>query len=433
MTKSKQGYKLIKTSFGKFEEIPSDWEIVSLGDISTIKRGSSPRPIADQKYFGNGRGWIRISDVTKSKKYLEKTRDTLSKLGESKSVPVNPNDVIMSVEATIGKPIIVNMKACIHDGFIVFFNLDPSVNHEYLYYFLKNREKLTKTSGQMGSQFNINIKMVSEIKFYKPPLTNQQKIVSILSHFDELSMKYDAMIELTKKLKRSLIQQLLTKGIGHKKLKKLAVVPRFIDFTYPEDWNVKKLDDISIEIRDGPMGFALHAYDYVEKGIPVLRIQNLKNLTVTKKDLRYISKEKHDELKKSQVKPLDIVISKTGILGMIGILPKDYGPANLNQALARISLNDKTLVNYVTTFLSSNLPQQILSVIGSGRTVQSGLKLSDIKNLEIPFPSLEEQEKIMLMESNLDSKLKKLKSIKTELDIFKDNTSKYLLTGKIHV
>lgn len=48
------------------KEIPKDWEIIRFSEISKIRRGASPRPIADQKYFGNGRGWIRISDVSKS-------------------------------------------------------------------------------------------------------------------------------------------------------------------------------------------------------------------------------------------------------------------------------------------------------------------------------------------------------------------------------
>ena len=66
----KKGYKLVKTSYGKYEEIPEEWELTKFNEISKIKRGASPRPIADQKYFGNGRGWIRINDVTNSQKYL---------------------------------------------------------------------------------------------------------------------------------------------------------------------------------------------------------------------------------------------------------------------------------------------------------------------------------------------------------------------------
>jgi len=218
---------------------------------------------------------------------------------------------------------------------------------------------------------------------------------------------------------------------GYKKFKKLLVIPRFIDFTIPELWEVFRLDELSIEIKDGPMGFGLHTYDYVEKGIPVLRIQNLKNLTVTKDDLRYISEEKHEELKKSQVNPLDIIISKTGVLGMIGVVSIDYGPANLNQALARITLKDKKMVPFVSSFLSSKIPQQILSVVGSGRTVQAGLKLSDIKNLEIPIPPLDEQQKIDTILLNVDSLIQQYDSIIESTKKIKTGLMQQLLTKGI--
>jgi type I restriction enzyme, S subunit len=70
------------------------------------------------------------------------------------------------------------------------------------------------------------------------------------------------------------------------------------------------------------MDFSLHNYDYLKNKVPILRIQNLKNLSVTKDDLRFISKEKHEGLKKSQVKSNDIMISKTGVLGVTGVVPK---------------------------------------------------------------------------------------------------------------
>lgn len=147
--KAKQGYKMVKWLFGKEVEIPAEWNYVEFKDVSRIKRGASPRPIQDPKYFGNGRGWIRISDVSKSHKYLEKTKDYLSKLGESESVAVNEGDVIMSIAATVGRPIIIRMKACIHDGFILFSELSDDINNEFLYYLLKHLETSFSNMGSM--------------------------------------------------------------------------------------------------------------------------------------------------------------------------------------------------------------------------------------------------------------------------------------------
>ena len=143
MTKIRICYK--DTEIGT---IPEDWEVKKLGDLSQIKRGASPRPISDKKWFSDNSnvGWIRISDVTSSKKYLNKTEQYLSLEGIKKSRPVNKGDLIMSICASIGVPIILNMDACIHDGFVVYSNLDEKIlNKEYLYYFIEKMQNVFKS------------------------------------------------------------------------------------------------------------------------------------------------------------------------------------------------------------------------------------------------------------------------------------------------
>ena len=130
----KTGEKYKDTPIGK---VPVDWEVISINDICKIRRGASPRPIGDSSFFSKtGRGWIRIADVTSTYKHLNKTIQCLSEKGVSKSVKVDPGDLIMSICATIGKPVIVDIEACIHDGFVLFSELSPKINKEYLFYFL---------------------------------------------------------------------------------------------------------------------------------------------------------------------------------------------------------------------------------------------------------------------------------------------------------
>ncbi len=117
-------------------DIPENWEVKKLKRISQINRGASPRPINSPKYFNdNGEfGWVRISDVTKSNRYLEKTVQKLSSLGVSCSVKMHPNDIFLSIAGSVGKPIITKVKCCIHDGFVCFTNL--KIDSEFLYYLL---------------------------------------------------------------------------------------------------------------------------------------------------------------------------------------------------------------------------------------------------------------------------------------------------------
>jgi type I restriction enzyme S subunit len=113
----KPGYK--QTEVGV---IPDDWEVKTLGELSNIYRGASPRPIDDPKWFDEKSqiGWVRISDVTKSKRRLKETTQRLSELGVRHSRFVPASSLIMSICATVGRPIITDIDVCIHDGFVVF-------------------------------------------------------------------------------------------------------------------------------------------------------------------------------------------------------------------------------------------------------------------------------------------------------------------------
>jgi type I restriction enzyme S subunit len=121
--------------------LPKGWELKTLGELSKVKRGASPRPINDPKWWGGDIGWVRISDLTASTKFLNKTKDKLSNEGVQKSVRIKKGEVILSICATIGRPIIVNTEVCIHDGFVWFDKLSEKVDREYFYYFLSKKEK----------------------------------------------------------------------------------------------------------------------------------------------------------------------------------------------------------------------------------------------------------------------------------------------------
>jgi len=192
----------------------SNWQQVKIKDFAQVKRGASPRPIGDSKYFApKGRGWIRISDITQEYKYLTATSQYLSELGEQASVSVNKGDLIMSICATVGKPMLVDIPACIHDGFVTFRNIDNYfVDKEYLFYYLLLLEDQWKDKGQTGSQMNLNSTIVEETNIILPPIETQTKIVNLLRTLDEAIQKTDKIIQKTEKLKQGLMQSILSFG-----------------------------------------------------------------------------------------------------------------------------------------------------------------------------------------------------------------------------
>ncbi len=185
-----------------------DWEVKKFKDVCNIKRGASPRPISDSKWFDDDSiiGWVRISDVTKSKKYLEKTVQYLSNEGVKKSRLVEKGNLIMSICATIGKPIYTNFNVCIHDGFVVFDKL--SENKEFIYYYLDMIKKTWYKYGQSGTQVNLNSDIVSSEKINLPSLEEQTKIANFLTELDQKINLVEKQLKGTKDYKKGLLQKM---------------------------------------------------------------------------------------------------------------------------------------------------------------------------------------------------------------------------------
>ena len=194
-------------------KIPVWWEVKRIKRISTVRRGASPRPIDDPKYFDtNGEwAWVRIADISASKKHLKSTTQTLSELGSSLSVKIEPGSIFLSIAGTVGKPIITKIKCCIHDGFVHFPNL--RINPEYLYYIFVTGLPY-RGLGKWGTQLNLNTDTVGEICIPIPRKEEKKYIVHYLnkktSQIDSLIEKEAKRIELLKEYRQSLISNTVT-------------------------------------------------------------------------------------------------------------------------------------------------------------------------------------------------------------------------------
>lgn len=205
--RSEKTHKFKDSPLGR---IPVEWEVGQFSEIARIKRGASPRPIDDPIYFSDiGRGWIRISDVTLIYKYLNKTEQYLSIQGENSSVKVNPGDLIMSICATIGKPAILKMEACIHDGFIYFSKLSKEIDTEWLFYLIDFKQKNIKALNQTGTQGNLNSGIVGKFKFARPDKDEQKRMATLLSNADKTIDDEQKYKQKLLSLKQGLMNDLL--------------------------------------------------------------------------------------------------------------------------------------------------------------------------------------------------------------------------------
>ena len=162
----------------RFPEFEGEWNKNTLNNLAKIQRGASPRPISSNRWYDNENkkvGWVRIGDVTNSSRYLYRTEDYFSEEGIKKSRFLPKGSLIMSICATIGKPIITEIDTCIHDGFVGFSDL-TNINKEFLYYILKNLENKFISLSQTGSQANLNTNLINKTKINMPSIKEQEKM-----------------------------------------------------------------------------------------------------------------------------------------------------------------------------------------------------------------------------------------------------------------
>ncbi len=194
-------------------DVPEHWEVRRIKSFSVVKRGASPRPIDDPRYFDeNGEyAWVRISDVTASNRYLQKTTQRLSEIGQALSVRIEPGNMFLSIAGSVGKPIITKIKCCIHDGFVYFPQFKGDV--EFLYRVLSTEGPFAKL-GKLGTQLNLNTDTVGSIYIGWPPDEEQKEIVFFLDaesrQIDTAIDKAQRQIDLLREYRTRLIADLVT-------------------------------------------------------------------------------------------------------------------------------------------------------------------------------------------------------------------------------
>lgn len=120
-------------------ELPEGWAWERLGNVSTIARGGSPRPIEDFLTDDkNGINWIKIGDTEKDGKYILHTKEKIKAAGLSKTRYVQSGDFLLTNSMSFGRPYILKTDGCIHDGWLVIGNIKTVFSQDYLYYALSS-------------------------------------------------------------------------------------------------------------------------------------------------------------------------------------------------------------------------------------------------------------------------------------------------------
>ena len=209
-TQRRRGTEFKMTEIGL---IPEDWGLKRLGDCATIARGGSPRPI--ESYLTtqpDGLNWVKIGDVTVGAKYIEKTAERILPSGLSSTREVKSGDFLLSNSMSFGRPYIMKISGCIHDGWLVIQDYKNDFDQEFLYYVLGSdlvlKQYATYAAG--SSVLNLNKDVVSRVVVMTPPLAEQKAIAEVLSDMDAEISGLEAQKAKFESIKQGMMQELLT-------------------------------------------------------------------------------------------------------------------------------------------------------------------------------------------------------------------------------
>lgn len=300
----------------------------------------------------------------------------------------------------------------------------------YIYHFTNYKSfRLEGESNMTGSagQRRVPTDFFKTYQAIFPPLPEQQKIASILTAVDDVIESTQAQINKLKDLKTGMMQELLTKGIGHTEFKDSPVG------RIPKTWKFVKFDAVVTKVGSGitPSGGSAV---YTSSGIPFIRSQNIYKEGIRWDDICFISEVQHRKMANSQLKPKDVLLNITGAsIGRCYYLPDDFDQGNVNQHVCIIRCEHKLLQNiYLTHYINSDFGQkQIMNLQAGGN--REGLNFQQIRAMEIPLPSLVEQMEISRIISSIEINIGKHTEKMNCLIGTKKALMQDLLTGKVRV
>lgn len=401
--------------------IPVEWEVKKQSEVSTFYNG---RAYKQTEFTEKGTPVIRIQNLTGGSNYV------YSDLQLPENKYVDSGDLIYAWSATFGPHLWKGLKSIYHYH-IWKIKCDETVINKLFYYYRLHFISNETTSQKNGAVFaHLTKSFMENYKIALPPLAEQYKIADILTTVDNTISKTEAIIKQTEKVKKGLMQQLLTKGIGHTKFKQTEIGE------IPEEWEVTSFKNL-FSIRHG---YAFKSEFFSEQGNYVLLTPGnfepngglkLKGA----KEKYYIGEYPEDYLLKSG----DLLVVMTdltqdcNILGSPAFVPNDNKFLH-NQRLGKLININKQLItlDYVYLFFNSKKYRDHLKSTSTGTTVRH-TSPSKVLEVSIPLPSIFEQMNIVKIVKSIENKLKVEKEKLSNLSNLKQGLMQFLLTGKVRV
>lgn len=382
----------------------NQWKYVKLGEVCTVERGGSPRPIDDFITTDeNGINWIKIGDADESM-YITKTAQRIKPEGMKKSRYVKPGDFLLSNSMSFGRPYILKIDGCIHDGWLVLRDENNVFDKKFLYYYLSApiTYKKFKSMAVGGVVNNLNSDMVRKVRV---PIPSQEEQHRISDRLDKVSNVIFLRNQQLAKLDE---------------LVKARFVEMFGDFEFnPKEFPVYHL----CELCDVGSSKRIYQEEQSISGIPFLKVADLNELIDTGKYScsTFIPLERYEQLLHKKLTPTenDILITSRGTLGKCYIVQSDdefYFQDGMISWLSNFSPKVSSI--YISYLFAQPYIQKQIESLQAGSTV-AYLSIAMLKKINVILPPKKLQDDFATFVEHVDQQKQTVQQSLEKLELMK--------------
>ena len=408
-------------------DIPIDWEVTTIGEIGEVITGKTPST-KQPEYWGGNILFVTPTDIGENV-YQDTAKRTVSQKGVETGKKVPLGSVMVTCIASIGK-IAIAKESVLTNQQINTIIPNPHVNNLYLYYSLRHGTGRLQIMAGKTSVPIVNKTTFQEFTIPLPPLPEQRKIAQILSTWDNAIEKTETLIQAKKKLKKGLMQQMLT---GKKRFGEFVKSTKFKKTKIgmvPEDWDVNDLGNLGVFLK----GKGILKKELSPSGLPCIRYGEIytHHECVIKNFYSFITPQVARSSK--QIQQNDILFAGSG-----------ETPDEIGKAVAHIRNETAYAGGDIVILRNHGLYSECLAYIlnhdlvnkqkyrlGQGHSVVH-IYSKDLKRIFIPIISTDEQRKIATVLSTIDKEISILQSQLFTIKQQKKGLMQQLLTGKRRV
>lgn len=401
-------------------KVPFGWEKVKFGDIAenVTDRIDNPKESSLKDYIGLEH---LDTDEIRIKRYgspyeVEATKFLCKK-----------GDIIFGKRrAYLRKLAVTDRYAVVSAHSMVLRPKEERVFSQFLPWFMQSSQfwKTAFAVSEGSLSPTIKWKTLSAQAFWLPSKKEQKKIAEILWSIESNIEKLEQIIQVSEKLKKGLIEELLTKGIGYKKFKKTVLGE------IPKEWEIVNLGDIC-----GIMDVDHKIPKSQFTGVPFISAKDLvgdeDDINFT--DIKFVSEEDYRiQAKKCTPRKNDVLFSRTGAKLGIARLVKDDRKFGISSSLCIVRPSEKILPVYLETLMNSDKVHD-QAELGTKSIGVPDLALHEIKKFQVPLPPIEYQLKFIEITDYVISYHKLLKNHLAIINLLKKKTVNSFLSGELLV